>query len=221
MEKYTYKEMALISNTTEERFLKDARKYEQTLINKGWKFTKEGRGRKAIYYIDEDLANKNWDDMTFKERFMDLYGVSLKYPHIMQRYMTALSNNIDSIITLSDECASNIIECDRARICACRKVLENVELIIPVKFQRRGRYYIYKYDSTIKEISKKEYSEFWNYYFRCVRYRELEKDLSKTDSQIKKEELFKLEQYIGGKLVIIKTKQPAEDFNDIINLLIG
>lgn len=231
MNKFDYKQMALIAETTPKNFLKMSKRYEDKLKKQGWQFTKEGKGKKAIYYVKDEIKKKPWEELTFKERFKELYDIKLKYPEVMEKYIKALHKNTNNIRILSDEKASIVIGCTRQRLNYCRKKLELASLIIPLKKQVNAKYYIYgnqDNDYEVEEISRDEYSEYWKGYFHILKHEIADNGYYANNKIVCEEKILKtiknqamkeLQTETEGYLVKIKIKQPTDKFfNDYSKL---
>lgn len=223
---FTYKEMSILADTSPENFLKMSKRYEDKLRKEGWQYTKEGKGKKAIYYVKDELKKKSWEELTFKERFKELYDINIKYPLVMESYMESLKDNMLDVRIISDKNAGIVLDYSRQKINYCRKKLELAGLIVPLKEQVDARYFIYGNEDKnyeVEEIHRKEYSGYWKKYFDDLKYDMAikgyvdknqiicEKDIM---DEIRKRAINDLEAEIEGYLVKIKIKEPTDKFYD-------
>lgn len=149
MEIFDYKQLANILKIEPDMFIRKSGYYEEKIRKKGYRVRKEGKGRKAIYYVEYN-GNVNSDISWW---INNVFGFVPSKPTMMYKFLYFIkTNNVeylsDAEISLKLGYAIN----SKSDVHKCRKQLEeNFYMSVD---KSKPKYFLIHYDSDFKRRKK-------------------------------------------------------------------
>lgn len=236
MHQFNYEQMALMANTTPDNFLNQSKRYEQQLYNDGWRFTKVGKGKKAIYSVEDDVYKKPWEEMTFKERFVEVTGLKCPYPIITRQYLNLLYKQPERAKFMTDRELAELFNCNLKTMNKIRNFLIKNDFLHKIKGFNKNDCQLWligieKRNFERKLLTIEQYNEFWVIFYEIYKYKILDAlniDITvdevselhvsrKTKSKAKQSAFPEFENAIGGKILKIQPRITTFRFLELMD----
>ena len=225
MTEISYNQFMSITNMSKDTFANTSRKRKVKSLEKlGYKVLEiKGRGLNSIFICEET------ESLKLKRDLEELIGVNIKYPKVMNRYLSLLLSSEVDISFYSDRRVAEVLAKDfnselsslRQSLIQCRKELIEAGMMKPVVRDRKDtnateRKFVLKskYDFSERILDNDEAIDNWrDLYYK--RIKEI-KDIVKTDDNVVTEECDKkirqeaikyMQDKIGGTMYTVYKKE--------------
>ena len=158
MNRLNYIDLAQLANTTPENFLKMPKRYEDSLLKKGFEFNKTGSGKNALY----EIYTKTFSEMSYGEKFYFLFGEFATNDEVSEKYLRRMYQNYSFYKYLTDQemCDYLLLQSKhKESIRRHRKQLSRLDLMVDIKLNKYDAKYYTIVDGRKNEIPYSYYSE--------------------------------------------------------------
>jgi len=238
LEKLNYIEMATLANTSPSNFLRNPTRHEENLMVNGWRFEKIGKGKKAVYHVEEEIYKKPWKEMTFKEKFEDVAGIKCPYPVIMRKYLLFLHQKPDEARFMVDSQLAEKFHCSKYTANKIRNLLIKNGYMEKIKNHKKTDCQLWFYGNKKrnwqrKKLTIQEWKDYWTIFYGiwkwhlvdslglCLTIEEAQgiyyTMAQKMDAKKKAFKEFELK--CGGRLVKIEPRITTDKFKTLIDEL--